>query len=260
MEPQRSEQQDPTPSPQIEAPFTDEQVEVLNLFQASGVWHPYTSERGVDLIATREGWRESSDGPVVQTWAHAFSANRPLIEARAEILRGASPLAQVAISDLPTLKQSELRAHFQRLPDGFIESHCFLHKEQPGEATATVYHRQQFAALPGINCNGAINWQTADGREPLSPEEATHIEVRLVYLPKFDPTFGTRRGNVTFVLPSTAASDARELALLFGYTVNEGHTAREAFGVLQKNATERGLVLESLATEFGDAHGAGLAE
>jgi len=61
------------------APWTEEQVEALRAWQARDDVHPYTAaERWngleVVLIPTREGWRETIDGPVVQDWAHDFSA------------------------------------------------------------------------------------------------------------------------------------------------------------------------------------------
>jgi|WetSurSiteA1Bulk_404760.scaffolds.fasta_scaffold182682_2 hypothetical protein len=54
------------------APWTDEQVELINLFQKSGKGHPYTCgggggpHSGVDLIATNEGWVCPECGRVVQ--------------------------------------------------------------------------------------------------------------------------------------------------------------------------------------------------
>jgi hypothetical protein len=63
-----------------EAPWTSEQVESLNGYQNAGVYHPFTGEVGPDgersvLIATERGWVETADGPIVQTWAHAFMAD-----------------------------------------------------------------------------------------------------------------------------------------------------------------------------------------
>ena len=64
----------------IEAPWTDDQVASLRAFQRCGYVHPFTGTRGPNgeetiLIATRDGWIESPEGPVVQTWAHAFMAD-----------------------------------------------------------------------------------------------------------------------------------------------------------------------------------------
>ena len=73
------------------APWSQEQVDTLNYFQNSGVWHPYTSENGQQLIATRDGWIEESGGAVVQTWAHASLFNRNLIDAQLNILKGTLP-------------------------------------------------------------------------------------------------------------------------------------------------------------------------
>jgi|HubBroStandDraft_2_1064218.scaffolds.fasta_scaffold215076_3 hypothetical protein len=56
----------------MEAPWTPEQVLSLNRFQASGVYHPFTSAAGKELLATAAGWVEVEGGPVVQTWAHEF--------------------------------------------------------------------------------------------------------------------------------------------------------------------------------------------
>jgi hypothetical protein len=63
--------------PQVNAPWTQDQVASLNSYQASGRFHPFTGERGpkgeeTALIATKEGWVEKDGGPVVQTWAHQF--------------------------------------------------------------------------------------------------------------------------------------------------------------------------------------------
>lgn len=55
------------------APWTTDQVNSLNAYQRYGYVHPYTSENGNVLIATKDGWVEEEDGPVVQDWAHEFS-------------------------------------------------------------------------------------------------------------------------------------------------------------------------------------------
>jgi len=68
----------------IDAPWTDEQVAVLNRFQTGGYFHPFTCGRrdrhrhdeGV-LIATRDGWEcPAEDCDYTQTWAHAFMADQ----------------------------------------------------------------------------------------------------------------------------------------------------------------------------------------
>ena len=59
----------------VEAPWTDDQIRSLNAYQVEARVHPFTSPNGLDLIATREGWREDLSGPVVQTWAHDFMAD-----------------------------------------------------------------------------------------------------------------------------------------------------------------------------------------
>jgi hypothetical protein len=66
--------------PHVEAPWTEDQVASLNAYQASGVMHPFTGERQANgdetvLIATRGGWIENLDGPVVQIWTHPFMAD-----------------------------------------------------------------------------------------------------------------------------------------------------------------------------------------
>lgn len=65
---------------QLEAPWTDEQVKNLNIYQKSGRMHPYTDylDDGtkIDLIATKDGWVKTEGGPVCQTWAHDWSADR----------------------------------------------------------------------------------------------------------------------------------------------------------------------------------------
>lgn len=72
----------------VEAPWSKEQVDALNYFQESGVWHPFTSESGRTLIATEDGWIEEPGGRVVQTWAHAFMTDAEAIRERAAVLRG----------------------------------------------------------------------------------------------------------------------------------------------------------------------------
>lgn len=62
-----------------EAPWTEAQVESLRGFQASPLHHPFTAPRGrgqrgeeIRLIPTLSGWVVQENGPVVQTWAHAY--------------------------------------------------------------------------------------------------------------------------------------------------------------------------------------------
>lgn len=61
----------------VKAPFTKEQVESLNAFQASGIFHPFTcaNEHGGEkrLIATEAGWQCPSCD-YKQDWAHSFMA------------------------------------------------------------------------------------------------------------------------------------------------------------------------------------------
>lgn len=64
----------------VTAPWTEDQVKSLNEYQRSGVFHPFTGQRGADgsetpLIATREGWVERVGGPIVQAWTHSWMAD-----------------------------------------------------------------------------------------------------------------------------------------------------------------------------------------
>lgn len=66
-----------------EAPFVAEQVNSLNDYQRSGVFHPFTCGRdprsahsdgeGI-LVARRDGWM-CPDDDYTQTWAHDFMAD-----------------------------------------------------------------------------------------------------------------------------------------------------------------------------------------
>ena len=72
-------------SNKITAPFTDEQVDALNKYQQSGLFHPFTccspekikectrasGESEGLLIATNEGWI-CPCGKYKQDWAHSF--------------------------------------------------------------------------------------------------------------------------------------------------------------------------------------------
>ena len=56
----------------LKAPFSDSEVNLLNKFQQSGCFHPFTCENGCgDLVATNEGWVCSSCD-YTQNWAHEF--------------------------------------------------------------------------------------------------------------------------------------------------------------------------------------------
>lgn len=58
-----------------EAPWTDDQVESLNQYQASGVCHPFTcgtEKCRADLVATKEGWVCPQNCGYTQQWAHAW--------------------------------------------------------------------------------------------------------------------------------------------------------------------------------------------
>ena len=64
---------------QITAPFTAAQTQLLNAFQFSGRFHPFTCggpdcpESSATLIATPDGWR-CIYCDYRQGWAHAFMA------------------------------------------------------------------------------------------------------------------------------------------------------------------------------------------
>lgn len=62
----------------IKAPFTEDQVTLLNAYQTNGLFHPFTccSFNGCDrsdkkLIATKSGW-VCPCGLYKQKWAHKF--------------------------------------------------------------------------------------------------------------------------------------------------------------------------------------------
>ena len=67
----------------INAPWTEEQVEALNLFQSSGIMHPFTC--GADdcrrtLVAHEDGWHCPRTGCTYhQDWAHGGMADRQAI-------------------------------------------------------------------------------------------------------------------------------------------------------------------------------------
>lgn len=56
----------------VTAPWTDDQVRLLNGYQQCGIFHPFTGSHGVALIATRDGWVETLGGEICQDWAHDF--------------------------------------------------------------------------------------------------------------------------------------------------------------------------------------------
>jgi hypothetical protein len=69
------------------APWSNEQVDALNAYQATPGVHAFTayapSHPGfVVLIATAAGWVEHEGGPVVQSWAHAWMTTWPLTKTR----------------------------------------------------------------------------------------------------------------------------------------------------------------------------------
>lgn len=59
---------------QIFAPFTPEQVEGLNRYQVSGIFHEFTCGNDSNhqaLVATADGW-VCPDCDYTQNWAHHF--------------------------------------------------------------------------------------------------------------------------------------------------------------------------------------------
>jgi hypothetical protein len=61
----------------VKAPFTDEQVRILNKSQEMGYQHPYTCQCSGEniLIATNAGWVCPKKCGYTQDWAHKFSLN-----------------------------------------------------------------------------------------------------------------------------------------------------------------------------------------
>jgi hypothetical protein len=58
----------------VRAPWNQNQVDSLNMFQECGWMHEYTGDREA-LVATKEGWVNKGGVHVVQDWAHDWSAN-----------------------------------------------------------------------------------------------------------------------------------------------------------------------------------------
>jgi len=79
----------------ITAPFTEDQVRILNKFQHSGFFHPFTCgdeacprNSAVDdgiLVATEKGW-ECKCGNYTQDWAHSFMVDEYSIDTAEETL------------------------------------------------------------------------------------------------------------------------------------------------------------------------------
>jgi hypothetical protein len=76
----------------IKAPWTPQQVEALNHFQQSGMFHPFTCGQRDQwhheerwgrhlgtLVATEDGWT-CPDCSYTQDWAHAFMADPEVLE------------------------------------------------------------------------------------------------------------------------------------------------------------------------------------
>jgi hypothetical protein len=64
---------------QIQAPFTEDQVNSLNEYQPSGVFHPFTcggDKCRNDLVATKEGWVcPDPECDYTQDWAWNWMAD-----------------------------------------------------------------------------------------------------------------------------------------------------------------------------------------
>lgn len=73
----------------IKAPWTKEQVENLNFYQQSGVWHPFTcgNSCGSDLVAAENGWM-CPKCAYTQDWAHPFMFDRSAVEEQLNFIRG----------------------------------------------------------------------------------------------------------------------------------------------------------------------------
>lgn len=54
--------------------FTQDQIDSINAYQVSGIWHPFTCECGEVLNACSEGMKCPKCGHL-QTWAHEFMSN-----------------------------------------------------------------------------------------------------------------------------------------------------------------------------------------
>ena len=66
----------------VHAPFTKDQVDSLNAYQKSGIFHQFTGNNnllpeGEDdiLVANREGWYSLNDPNYTQSWAYPFMAD-----------------------------------------------------------------------------------------------------------------------------------------------------------------------------------------
>lgn len=73
------------------APWTPEQIRNLAAYQAAENVHPFMSGEGRILIPTADGWRETIDGLVVQTWAHAGMLDGSWAEASSASLKRLKP-------------------------------------------------------------------------------------------------------------------------------------------------------------------------
>ena len=81
------------------APFTPEQVESLNDYQESGVFHPYTHLRDDGgneevLIAAGDGWHCPEHSSYVQDWAWSWSVDgswRSLYTVQQNLFKGEGP-------------------------------------------------------------------------------------------------------------------------------------------------------------------------
>lgn len=69
------------------APFTDDEVDALNLYQASGVFHPFTCANGdrFDLVASNSGWKCPYCG-YTQDWAHHWMVDKRFIKSHVDVM------------------------------------------------------------------------------------------------------------------------------------------------------------------------------
>ena len=70
---------------QVHAPFTPEQVRMLNTWQVLGIVHPFTCTCGANLVAAADGWH-CERCPYTQDWAHGFMVDVTAISHQKEIV------------------------------------------------------------------------------------------------------------------------------------------------------------------------------
>lgn len=65
----------------IRAPFSPEQVEQLNRYQVSGLFHPFTCYNGHPAVAREDGWFCPLDIAYHQDWAWEMMADQAFLDA-----------------------------------------------------------------------------------------------------------------------------------------------------------------------------------